>query len=186
MLEAGKGSMRYDISGSNKYVTEINCTNNLRRMSGIRHFIPKWPLLLLSHFSRISDSVKPHKRQPTRLPGPWDSPGKNTGVGCRFLLQQWPNNSTNCLISCFALPCSLFLFEITLPKSTHLQALVPNLFYGEGRLNQLLLKETLRSGPSRWESGALIVHGAYSDRDPIGISDDTRVTSQLLRLFYWW
>ena len=33
------------------------------------------------------DSVRPHRRQPTRLPRPWDSPGKNTGVGCRFLLQ---------------------------------------------------------------------------------------------------
>ena len=30
---------------------------------------------------------KPHRRQPTRLPRPWDSPGKNTGVGCHFLLQ---------------------------------------------------------------------------------------------------
>ena len=29
----------------------------------------------------------PHRRQPTRLPLPWDSPGKNTGVGCHFLLQ---------------------------------------------------------------------------------------------------
>ena len=27
-----------------------------------------------------------HRRQPTRLPCPWDSPGKNTGVGCNFLL----------------------------------------------------------------------------------------------------
>ena len=35
----------------------------------------------------MSDSVRPHRRQPTRLPGPWDSPGKNTGVGCHFLLQ---------------------------------------------------------------------------------------------------
>ena len=35
----------------------------------------------------MSDSVRPHKRQPTRLPCPWDSPGKNTGVGCHFLLQ---------------------------------------------------------------------------------------------------
>ena len=35
----------------------------------------------------MSDSVSPHRRQPTRLPRPWDSPGKNTGVGCRFLLQ---------------------------------------------------------------------------------------------------
>ena len=35
----------------------------------------------------MSDSVRPYRRQPTRLPLPWDSPGKNTGVGCHFLLQ---------------------------------------------------------------------------------------------------
>ena len=35
----------------------------------------------------MSDSVQPHRRQPTRLPCPWDSPGKNSGVGCHFLLQ---------------------------------------------------------------------------------------------------
>ena len=40
-------------------------------------------LLLLSDFSR----VRLHRRQPTRLRCPWDSPGKNTGVGCHFLLQ---------------------------------------------------------------------------------------------------
>ena len=37
--------------------------------------------------SVVSDSVRPHRRQPSRLPRPWDSPGKNTGVGCHFLLQ---------------------------------------------------------------------------------------------------
>ena len=37
--------------------------------------------------SVVSDSVRPHRRQPTRLPRPWDSLGKNTGVGCHFLLQ---------------------------------------------------------------------------------------------------
>ena len=37
--------------------------------------------------SVVSDSVRPHRRQPTRLPRPWDSPGKNTGVGCHFFLQ---------------------------------------------------------------------------------------------------
>ena len=31
--------------------------------------------------------MRPHRRQPTRLPRPCDSPGKNTGVGCHFLLQ---------------------------------------------------------------------------------------------------
>ena len=35
----------------------------------------------------MSDSVRPHRRQPTGLPRPWDSPGKNTGVGCHFLLR---------------------------------------------------------------------------------------------------
>ena len=35
----------------------------------------------------MSNSVRPHRQQPTRLPRPWDSLGKNTGVGCHFLLQ---------------------------------------------------------------------------------------------------
>ena len=37
--------------------------------------------------SVVSNSVWPQRQQPTRLPRPWDSPGKNTGVGCHFLLQ---------------------------------------------------------------------------------------------------
>ena len=37
--------------------------------------------------SVVSDSVQPHRQQPTRLLCPWDSPGKNTGMGCHFLLQ---------------------------------------------------------------------------------------------------
>ena len=34
-----------------------------------------------------TNSMRPHRRQPTRLPHPWDSPGKNIEVGCHFLLQ---------------------------------------------------------------------------------------------------
>ena len=55
--------------------------------------LPTTLLLLLSRFSCIqlcavvSNSVRPHRWQPTRLPRPWDYPGKNTGVGCHFLLQ---------------------------------------------------------------------------------------------------
>ena len=37
--------------------------------------------------SVVSDSLQPQRRQPTRLPRPWDSPGKNIGVDCHFLLQ---------------------------------------------------------------------------------------------------
>ena len=43
--------------------------------------------------SVMSDSVWPHRQQPTRMPRPWDSPDKNTGVGCHFLLQCMKVNS---------------------------------------------------------------------------------------------
>ena len=57
-------------------------------------------------------SVRPHRRQPTRLPSPWDSPSKNTGVGCHFLLQCMKVKSENEVIqSCLTLrnpmDCSL-------------------------------------------------------------------------------
>ena len=45
--------------------------------------------------SVMSDSVRPHRRQPTRFPRPWDSPGKNIGVGCHFLLQCMKVKSEN-------------------------------------------------------------------------------------------
>ena len=41
--------------------------------------------------SVVSDSVRPHRQQPTRLLCPWDSPGKNTRVGCHFLVY-WAAN----------------------------------------------------------------------------------------------
>ena len=45
--------------------------------------------------SVVSDSMRPHRWQPTRLCRPWDSPGKNTGVGCHFLLQCMKVKSEN-------------------------------------------------------------------------------------------
>ena len=45
-------------------------------------------LLSLFGHSVLSDSSQPHGLQPTRLLCPWDSPGKNTGVGCHFLFQE--------------------------------------------------------------------------------------------------
>ena len=45
----------------------------------------------------MSDSVRLHRRQPTRLPLPWESPGKNTGVGCHFLLQCMKVKSLSCV-----------------------------------------------------------------------------------------
>ena len=55
--------------------------------------------------------MRPHTRQPTRLPRPWDSPGKNTGVGCHFLLQCMKVKSQSevaqsCLTLCDPMDCS--------------------------------------------------------------------------------
>ena len=56
--------------------------------------------------------VQHHRRQPTRLPCPWDSPGKNTGGGCHFLLQCMKVNSESevaqsCPTVCDPMDCSL-------------------------------------------------------------------------------
>ena len=67
--------------------------------------------------SVVSDSVRPHRWQPTRLPRPWDSLGKNTGVGCRsFSRNSTGGRKPDCLHAlrlqpresscCWALTCS--------------------------------------------------------------------------------
>ena len=68
-------------------------------------------LLLLCVASVVSDSMRPHRRQPTRLPRPWDSPGKNTGVSCHFPLQCMKVKSESevdqsCPTLCDPLDCS--------------------------------------------------------------------------------
>ena len=60
----------------------------------------------------MSDSVRLHRRQPTRLLRPWDSPGQNTGVGCHFLLQYMKEKSESevtqsCPTLCDPMDCSL-------------------------------------------------------------------------------
>ena len=58
----------------------------------------------------MSDSVRPHRWQPTRLRHPWDSPGKNTGVGCHFLLQCMKvkvKSLSKCPTLCDPIDCSL-------------------------------------------------------------------------------
>ena len=69
------------------------------------------------------DSVRPHRRQPIRLPRPWDSPGKNTAVGCHFLLPHSLTSETEpnirfqqefCLLAAHGVTHS----EVVLPKLT--------------------------------------------------------------------
>ena len=56
-------------------------------INSLLKYIEKYTCCCCQVTSVMSDSVQPHRRQPTRLCCPWDSPGKNTGVGCHFLLQ---------------------------------------------------------------------------------------------------
>ena len=67
--------------------------------------------------SVVSDSVQPHRQQPTRLPCPWDSPGKNTEEGCHFLLQCMKVKSESevaqlCLTLSDPMDCSLPSFSV--------------------------------------------------------------------------
>ena len=60
----------------------------------------------------MSNSVRPHRWQPTRPPRPWDSPGKNSGVGRHFLLQRMKVKSESevaqsCLTLSDPMDCSL-------------------------------------------------------------------------------
>ena len=60
----------------------------------------------------MSDPVRPLRRQPTRLPRPWDSPGKNPGVGCHFLLQcmkvkRESEVAQSCLTLSYPMDCNL-------------------------------------------------------------------------------
>ena len=64
----------------------LQCCSLLTQKENEPWRVSYWLLLLLSRFSRVRLCATP-RRQPTRLPCPWDSPDKNTGVGCHFLLQ---------------------------------------------------------------------------------------------------
>ena len=70
---------------------------------------PKLNVCMLIH-SAMSTSLWPQRLQPVRIPFPWDSPGKNTGVGCRFLLPGiFPTQGLSPHLLClFALAGSFF------------------------------------------------------------------------------
>ena len=71
-----------------------------------RHHFANKGSVQFSH-SVTSDSLQPHRRQPIRLPCPWDSPGKNAGMGCHFLLQCMKAKAQSCLTLRDPIDCSL-------------------------------------------------------------------------------
>ena len=73
------------------YLFSASCLNLKSFLDVLK--LPSWPLSLICKPAAAAKSLqscltlRPQRRQPTRLPCPCDSPGKNTGVGCHFLLQ---------------------------------------------------------------------------------------------------
>ena len=128
----------------------------------------------------MSDSVQPHRWPPTRLLCPWDSPGKNTGVGCHFLLQCMKVKSESEVAqSCLTLSD---LMDCSLPSSSvHgiFQARVLEWGAIRSLLNNSCIFSILVSGPficnsilfSRfWIIFTIIILNSFSGRLPISSS----------------
>ena len=99
----------------------------------------------------MSDSARPHRRQPTRLRRPWDSLGKKTGVGCHFLLQCMKMKSESevaqsCRTLCDPMDCSLPGFSI----HGIFQARV--LEWDAIAFSDIIAYTTIKYGLSRWLS----------------------------------
>ena len=84
----------YDVLSKNYFLLNYNVLDlefywkDWYIIASIKQIANSW--VFISHRTLSCNkqiSVQPHRWQPTRLPHPWDSPGKNTGVGCHFLLQ---------------------------------------------------------------------------------------------------
>ena len=117
-----------------------------------------YQLLLLSHFSHVRLCATP-QMEAHQIPRPWDSPGKNTGVGCHFLLQCMKVKSESevaqsCLTLCdpmdFSLPGSSIhgIFQarvlewgaiaFSILSAKYFQVILANTTWNR-RINQLLL-----------------------------------------------
>ena len=85
----------------------------------VKHFIQCWLIVDTQAAAaapaktlQLCLTVQSHRGQPTRVPRPWDSPGKKTGVGCHFLLQCMKMKSESevaqsCLTLSNPMDCSL-------------------------------------------------------------------------------
>ena len=103
----------------------------------------------------MSDSVQPHRRQPTRLPRPWDSPGKNTGVGCHFFFQCMKVKSESEVTQSCLLPLQLFNHALSSKHSSNtspaiLSSCCPNKQFWVSITVSTCLLHFLRYTPKPW------------------------------------
>ena len=113
--------------------------------------------------------MRPHRRQPTQLPRPWDSPGKNTGMGCHFLLQCMKVKSksevaqlcpTLCDLMDCSLPCSslhgIFQARVLEWVASAFSPLAAHKCYDQVKVTQ--------SCPTLWDPMDYTVHGILQAR----------------------
>ena len=100
----------------------------------------------------MSDSVQPQRRQPTRLPRPWDFPGKNTGVGIKAL--GLCTRSLHCLI------VSLCFHLVECKMNSYLNLTIPYFREGNGNPLQYSCLENPRDRGAWWAA----VHGVAQSR----------------------
>jgi len=113
-------------TGTNKYKTKASehktkWKEMVQKSDRVQQFMCA---CMLSH-SVVSNSLQPHRLLPTSLLYPWDFPGKNTGVGCHFLLQGifLTQGSNSHLLHWQA--DSLLLYHLGSPRTTALSKRVP-------------------------------------------------------------
>ena len=78
---------RIYLQGSNGETEQTHGRGEKARESGLYGKSNMITYIAAAKSLQSCPTLRPHRRQPTRLPHPWDSPGKNTGVSCLFLLQ---------------------------------------------------------------------------------------------------
>ena len=117
----------------------------------------------------MSDSVRPHRRQPARLPRPWDSPGKNTGVGCHFLLQCMKVKSESEVAqSCPTLSDPM---DCSLPGSSVHGTFQASLSHGSYRSECLLFEECVWKGALHIQRASLFCTSCPWPLQPIAWPD---------------
>ena len=146
--------------------------------------------------------MRPYRRQPIRLPRPWDSPGKNTGMGCHFLLQCMKVKSESevaqlCPTLCNFMDCSLpgssvhgiFQARVLEWGAIAFSSLAAHKCYDQGKVTQ--------SCPTLWDPMDYTVHGILQvrtlewvvvpfSRGPFNPRDWTQVSCIVGRLFTSW
>ena len=112
----------------------------------------------------MSDSMRPHRQQPTRLPCPWNSPGKNTGVGSHFLLQCMKVKSESQVAQSCPTLCAPWTAAYKAPSAMGFSR--QEYWSGVPLPSPYFMFRVLQTVPSRFSLGSLSIPPMVTDRQP--------------------